>query len=76
MRADVPYEPVGLSISIAPEMPAYFSGWLVYIDLPAGEGMAVTSEFLPILNSYTNNEPINAGIAGCSGTCSAVVGEI
>ena len=54
----IPQDPVPLSISITPEVPAYFTGVSSYIDLPYVDLLDFSKEWLPVMEAYTRKEPM------------------
>ena len=72
VRLRVP-QPLNLGVSIAPEMPAYHSGWSIYKFMPKVEGLTPSTEFLPVMRDYASGIPIRGGISGCPGSCTASV---
>ncbi len=66
-------EPIQLGVAITPQLPAYFSGYSSYLNMPTSEGTDWTEAFLPVLRGYLDDAPISDAISGCVGSCQATV---
>jgi hypothetical protein len=64
-----------LSVSITPEIPAYWTGWVQFFMMPYVEGQQVQAQFLPVYSDTAADRPMKGGISGCPphSTCRAVV---
>ncbi|KAL9094281.1 MAG: hypothetical protein Q9165_003421 [Trypethelium subeluteriae] len=66
-----PAEPVSLHTLLSPEIPAYFTGFSIFVaDHPTND---FTSEFYSIFSNYTAGSAITGAITGCPGVCTATV---
>lgn len=74
VRSEVPDMAVPLQVSMAPQMPAYFSGWITYPERTDGNfGVDTTGDFFPVHHNYVEGEQMRGFISGCSGTCTATI---
>ena len=69
----VPNQPVPLSVSLTPELPAYFTGVVDYEFLPNIEIQDFQQRFLPIFYDWAGQKPMKDVITGCHATCTATV---
>lgn len=61
--------PIKLDVSIAPELPAYYSG----LYNAANDLSDFSPKILSLLHEYSSKSPIVGGITGCTGHCRARV---
>lgn len=64
-------QPASLTVSIAPEIPSYFTGWTLFDGFAQGANPG--SDFMPVVRAFENSEAITSGISGCNGICNATV---
>lgn len=65
VKQEVPRESITLELHMAPEMPAYFSGWTNYPKSSITTSSDTTNEFLPVIKAHIAGEPMRDFISGC-----------
>lgn len=70
VKAQTPMTPVTLEVTMSPQLPAYFSGWMILDNFEVSD---MTDDFRPFFQGYLDNEPMEGFIAGCDETCTATI---
>lgn len=77
VRDEIPKQQMGLTVTIAPEVPAYSTGWMTITRGGDSNVSIITEnfrkEFLPILEGYATSSSMAGAVTGCKGTCSAII---
>jgi hypothetical protein len=74
VRAVTPDSNITLSVSLSPEIPAYFTGFSMYEkESTTTEYMQFRNQFLPVVREYISKAPMSRAVTGCHGKCAATV---